>query len=88
MEEKVANASSIAAGIAILFSTMIFNENIVNNTYLDGSYQAILDRQDDYDIELVGNEEFLAWTTSDWSSTWYAKQNPDAKPPKPDLSML
>ena len=65
-----------------------FSEKQLNNAKLQDSFQDILDKQAKYDVELVNNEDFFAWTVSDWSMTWYAKQNPDAVAPKLDYNMV
>ena len=48
---------------------------------LNASYQKILDKQAEYEVELVDNEAFLEWTVSDWDETWQAKNDPDAERP-------
>ena len=65
-----------------------WSENQKNVAKLEESYQGILDRQQKYNIQLVGNEAFFEWTTSDFSTSWYAKNNPDAEPPKLDNDMI
>ena len=55
-----------------------------NREKLNGSLQAILDGQAKKNIELVDNNEFLKWITSDWDQTWEAKNNPEAQEPELD----
>ena len=58
-----------------------------NREKLNGSLQAILDGQAKKNIELVDNNEFLKWITSDWDQTWEAKNNPEAQEPELDYQM-
>ena len=41
---------------------------------LEASYQAILDKQEQYGVNLVDNYNFLVWTTADWEDTYDARR--------------
>ena len=54
---------------------------------LNADYQRILDLQEEYSFELVNNDAFLDWTTSDWKDSWEAQTNPNATEPYLDWGM-
>ena len=37
---------------------------------IDESLQKILDLQEWFQVELVDNQQFLEWLTSDWETSW------------------
>ena len=67
-------------------ATWTWESNRKNESKLNKSFQDILDKQAEYGIELIDNQEFLDWTTEDWEDSWFFDS--DAKRPKPSTDML
>ena len=51
---------------------------------LSDAFAKVLTQQSESGEELVNNEDFLEWTTSDWDSRLYKEWNPDE--PKPGFT--
>ena len=64
-----------------------FEEDERKTKGLNEDYQKILDLQRDYSFELVNNDAFLDWTTSDWAESYEAQNNVNATEPILDWQM-
>ena len=50
-----------------------YEEKQEKNDTLEVSYQAILEKMEQYDVNLVDNYEFLEWIVADWVDTFEAQ---------------
>lgn len=50
-----------------------YEEKQEKNDTLEVSYQAILEKMELYDVNLVDNYEFLEWIVADWVDTFEAQ---------------